>query len=447
MNILLQLAFKKIYTELFGSGFFVSSLKLIMLCLSTINVLALCILLNSLSIDIAHTPFIYIFNFFIFIMVLFKDFIPSFKKVVIYDVPHLPLRAFHKIVIWFSSNHLSYFNIVLTANLFVFLVSPLYSFIDFLSSIMTMLLAIFISFIIRYNLDYNYQRKSFYIGLSIFLIACYSLFLICLFLNYFEISFQQYLYFLIVSSLSFTSLVFTLFNIRYKEVINNEQYQQALFSNKKINALISNRLVLSIMAGFFFKVILLSINAYTMASKGEYLFNSEFLFALVLAPVVVFSYGLNNLFSFNSGLYYNILQRSGTSKLVFFQHFLFYCSIFILFDLILTLAILYFMSSASEIIKHINYYITSVIFLIPLGLLGSLYFPIKIEKKLNFFANTKMYTNPIISVISIVGVLLIYHFQSSYAYIFVTLAAIIILFYISKNFRTFKYKFISQLYF
>lgn len=420
MQTYIRLAGKKLYADFFQVSPFLRVLRWLMLVLSLLNAVGLIMVLSMVREQAVIGPEFYLgLNLGVFLLILMKDFVPSYQKVVLYDVAYFPLRAIHKALIWMIGNELSFFNLIIVVNLLVVLFSPFFQLIHLAGALLGLFIAIEASFLLRFQLDYTYPKKIISIGTALLGAVLFGAVQVMAFRtgtiggNY-------------LLGLSGVALVLALpmawifrMNAKFYRLKVQKVYRLEI---SKRGLQMPAKLVNSMLFGLGFKAFFLLFNFIELNQDQQYLFNSEFLFLLLLPPTVLFTYGLNNYHAFNPNYFYNILLRTGSAG-PFFRRFAKEGLLFLLLDLSLTLGLLLFYWESVNAMELIAFYFTCALFLFPTGLFGSLYFPVKIEKK-SFLSNMKMYAHPVVSILSIAGVYLLYHFRY---YIFFQIGLLLIL--------------------
>ena len=443
MRTFIKLAGKKLYADFIQVNPFLRVLRWLMLIFSLINAVGLIMVLRLVQEQAAIGPeFFLSLNLGVFLLILMKDFIPSYQKVVLYDVAYFPLRTIHKALIWLIGNELSFFNLIIILNLLVVLISPFFQLVHFLGALLCLVIAVQSSFLLRFQFDYTYPKQAVSAVLALLGALFFAGVQVIAFRTGMTGSF--YLLALLAVTLVFSLPMVDIFRLSAKAYRSKVQKTYRLeISGVSTGLRMPAKLVNSLLVGLGFKVLLLLFNFIELQKGQQFLFNSEFLFVLLLPPTVLFTYGFNNYHAFNPNYFYNILLRTGSAS-PFFRHFIREGLLFLLLDLSITTGLLLFFWDLVDALELIAFYFTCALFLFPTGLLGSLYFPVKIEKK-SFLANMKMYAHPIVSILSIVGVYLLYLSRNYAPYqIAITLilgGALLILLY--QKFDTIKYRFIT----
>lgn len=442
MYSLFKLAQKKLFVELFQGSALLLGLRWVMLVLSLMNAIGLVVVLNMLQEELEiGTVFYASFNLGLCFLLIMKDFVPSFQKIVLFEAGFLPLRTIHKAILWLIGNEFSFFNLAVVLNLTLLLFSPYFQIQHLLAAMLSIVIAIQGSFLLRFHLDYRFPRK---IGTSL-----WSLLMLFFFMGLNWLCFKQglafhwYLLGLAGNVIGLALPMIWVFHLQPKEYRTYTTYQPRTLSKTLGSSTIPAKLIHSMFFGLGFKTLLLFFNFFQLYQKQTYLFNTELLFALVFAPTTLFTYGFNNYHAFSPNLFYNIQLRTGATG-PFISLYFRSVGLFCCLDLLITLGLLLFFRDLLRWQDLLPFYFVGLSFLLVTGLLGSLLLPVKIEKK-SFMSNLKMFTHPIVSIVSLLGVVLAYHFR---AYFLLSLGTLALLasglgYYLYWRLSAIKYQLLS----
>ncbi|GEM_PF-4345341 len=426
-------------SEIIGSSSVISSLKIGATFFSILNSIFLIYITSVFegSFYEYKNYIILYFNLALFIIVFSKDFLPSYKGIVLFNINYMPLSIYQKFILWFIGNEISFINILLVINLLLLSLSPFFNFLDVISFLSYTFIGIFLSFCIRFNLTYQYNFKKTYLlftGLLIFTFVSSLAFLI-----YFKATLSSHYLFSFLFLLFFLLLVVCYFKVNHLEVFGNNQLN--INSEKFTIFRISSKLTISLLSGFIYKTIFLILSYLSLKYKGHYLFDSELLFFMIISPVALFTYGINNFFAFNSNYYFNFILRTDAFKYFLSDYFFVFCILFAI-DIFISVPFMYF-NFKDDFIQMLLSYSVFIFFLLPVGFLSSVFFPVKIHNK-SIMSNIKMYTNPLVGIVEVIYLYLCFKYLYFFSFvIFFVLNAILLLF-LKTGFSKAKYNFIKQ---
>ena len=373
-------------------------------------------------------------GFIIIILWIVKDFIPSLKSIVVYNIHYMPLTSWDKFLLWFIGSEISFLNIFTVFSLCLLCISPMFGLIDVSSLFLYLTIGIMISFLVRLNLTYIYHG---------FII--YRVILLLLLLAFLSVNILLFFFKGDANSMLFVSLTFFasffLLTLQYFKATGEEQFTSHFSSPERIAVFgtsyrkhllalrVSPMLQKAMGFGFFYKAIILAITYFYLTYKNSYVFDSKILFYLVFSPIIVFTYGFNNFFAFNTNYHLNFILRTNTSK-AFVKDFFFNSLFFVSIDGMISLFFLYICKfSFTEAIDLFIFYFAFLIFLLSSGLLGSLRFSVKINNA-SIMNNLKMYTNPGIGIVQIGIMLLLVFYPNVFTFtlVFISSTAMLLLY-------------------
>lgn len=217
---------------------------------------------------------------------------------------------------------------------------------------------------------------------------------------------------------------------------NKNEYKWALYTNSKkyinvysIKLFLHNKLLRpTYILAFLVKLIFVIVSWSLYKSKGHFFSESEIFIYLLISPLVLFSYFINNFFGFSRGMWLSI-SRTTTALYIYSKEMLKVLYIPLIIDSGLTLS--FFIISNKLNLANISFYISSIIILFSIGVLNSFYFPKRIKSLFSMNGNTSILAN-IFSVLAVLILIVLtkYYFLAN---ISASILGSFVLYYLTRN--------------
>lgn len=363
-----------------------------------------------------------------------KDFIPSYRKAIIFNYNYIPLTILKKLKMWFIGNELNYVNVI---NLLTIISCILVAKIPIGLAFVILngfIISISVSFFLRILLGYQFQNRLLFATfiLGMFILFVYSI-------QELDQNGMNSLFFSLLSFIMFVAISFLLHSLRYIE-----EKSDFSFSESPMTFLFfSRQLVFSIVLALIAKSFIFGSALLMYVKKDTFIFESAYLFFLSASPFVYFSYFMNNFFAFHSSYYLNHVVRVGT-PVEFIYKYMKFTSIVIIIDFLVTLSVL-IITKFTDLDFFLRYYVLTVLFSTPIGLFCSCALPVKVTNA-SIMSGIKTYVHPLSSLSVLIASILIYNFNSAHMLIYGAIFSLMTLSVFYFKFHHLKHFFIKKMF-
>ncbi|MFD3003086.1 hypothetical protein ACFS7Z_22170 [Pontibacter toksunensis] len=313
-------------------------------------------------------------NLFLLVIIILRGFFPSYvpKSAVIQRIYPISLlkKFWTELVVELVS---PFYFIALNFLIFLFLMAPAYDLVHFLQSILVLLTA----HVTLRSLQVFVERKIQWTNSFFYMAAVMAAAFLALQVRVPMFKPTSDWLMLIVHMAALAFFVTANFflehaatDVRHKVVSYSGSARRSLgwrlFKNHKLAKQM-------LIFGMVFKLIILAVDAISFMKKGNHIFDEILSLWIFVGPLVMFSYVFNNVWGFYRNLWLTIERSSGTYK-DFIRASLLPLRVPLLLDAVLTFLYVTFFNHENALFIVLMY-ITSILVLIPFGIISSIVSP------------------------------------------------------------------------